>query len=179
VPPQETDVWRGSPSQTENLPYLIGVTAILVALTIAIRLFVSGGVVHVAGGTPASPAVSQVASTSLLVAWVLGLLSCLRRVLATRAVRYRVTSQRILVTTGLLSTTQEEIELRRIRDMTIRRPLLQRLFGLGSIVITGVDMSTPREALRAVPNPEGLRDRIREAMNAQLREFGVKMVDFT
>ncbi|MBR3280379.1 MAG: PH domain-containing protein [Clostridia bacterium] len=47
------------------------------------------------------------------------------------------------ITKGFLNMTYEEIKLYKIRDFTINRNLLQRIFGLGTIHICSADSSTP------------------------------------
>ena len=44
---------------------------------------------------------------------------------------------------GFLNMTYEEIKLYKIRDFTIRRSLIQRIFGLGTVHICSADSSTP------------------------------------
>lgn len=57
--------------------------------------------------------------------------------------RYRLTDDKLIVETGFLSRTEEEIRLYRIMDLTLERPLWQRLFGVGTIHCCTADKSTP------------------------------------
>ena len=60
---------------------------------------------------------------------------------------YTLLEDKLLIDTGILSTNQEEIKLYRIMDLTLKRSLLQRIFGVGSIHICSADKTTP-ELLR-------------------------------
>ena len=164
----ETELWRGTPSQVENLPRYLGLTLILIVLT--------AGVLWL-DPVPGSPAEAAV-RLGLAAAWGIGVLVVLVRFLKTRSTRYRVTTERLQIATGLFSTKEEDIELRRVRDLSIERPALLRLFGRGHVIVTSADASAPRVVLRAVPNPQQVRDRMRTAVDRQLQRRGVRMVEY-
>jgi uncharacterized membrane protein YdbT with pleckstrin-like domain len=164
----EAELWRGTPSQVENLPHYLLVAVVVIAVTVVFAF--------APNSTPANAKVVGFVVQALL--WLWGLVSIVRRFLRTRTTRYRITTQRIQLSTGIFSTRQEDVELRRVRDLTVERPAMLRSFGLGNIIVTGVDMSAPRLVLRAVPSPEPLRDRIRDALGRQLKAYGVQMVDY-
>src|ERR1043165_7556195 len=65
----------------------------------------------------------------------------------TRGIRYRVTTRRIVVETGVLSKRLEQVDLYRINDYTADRPFFQRLLGTGNLLLKTVDKSTPEIAL--------------------------------
>lgn len=77
---------------------------------------------------------------------------------------YRLTNQRIIVENGLLSRKQEEIELNKIKDFTVRQSITEKLMGIGNIEIISIDVSTPKIILNNVENPFGVKDKIRAAM---------------
>ena len=47
--------------------------------------------------------------------------------------RYKLTEEKLLINTGLLSIKEEEIQLYRIMDVTLKCSLWQRLFNVGTI----------------------------------------------
>ena len=57
--------------------------------------------------------------------------------------KYMILEDKILINTGLFSTKQEEIKLYRIMDVTLKRSLLQRIFGVGTIHCCSADKTTP------------------------------------
>ena len=61
------------------------------------------------------------------------------RFLQTWCTNYKLTSQRLYVKTGVFSQTIEQTELYRIRDYTVKKPLKQRIFGLGTLEIISSD----------------------------------------
>ncbi len=79
---------------------------------------------------------------------------------------FEVTTQRIKITTGIFNKTTNELELYRVKDMTLVQPFWLRLYGLGNIVLMTHDVSSPVITLEAVPKPlelhEGLRNSVEE-----------------
>jgi uncharacterized membrane protein YdbT with pleckstrin-like domain len=79
-----------------------------------------------------------------------------------KSTRYRVTTERIRVTTGILSKETEEIELYRVRDLRLEQPFLYRIFGKGNLVLITTDETMPILVMEAVPRPMELLDDIRK-----------------
>lgn len=46
---------------------------------------------------------------------------------------YRLTKDRLLIKRGLFTTCEDEVRLYRIMDISLRRTLIQKIFGLGTI----------------------------------------------
>jgi uncharacterized membrane protein YdbT with pleckstrin-like domain len=77
---------------------------------------------------------------------------------------YELTTQRIRIRQGVFSKRTDELELYRVKDSTVLEPFWQRLFGVGSIVITTNDASTPTLTLEALPNSRDIREKLRAAI---------------
>ncbi len=71
--------------------------------------------------------------------------------------KYRVQNGRLYISTGLLSSREEECLLYRILDITLTRTLPQRLFGTGTIELHTRDQSTPIIRLENIKNPKTVR----------------------
>jgi membrane protein YdbS with pleckstrin-like domain len=87
--------------------------------------------------------------------------------LASVSTRFTITTQRIKVRHGVLSQTEENLEMFRIDHFEIRKPITWRLFGYASLHLFSSDAEMPRFRIFAVPNLEALADTLREC---QLRE---------
>ena len=57
--------------------------------------------------------------------------------------KYTLTKEKLLIHTGMLNTQEDEVRLYRIMDVTLRRSLWERMFGLGTIHCCSADKSTP------------------------------------
>ena len=74
---------------------------------------------------------------------------------------FEVTTQRIRISQGVFSRRTDELELYRVKDMTLEEPFFQRIFGVGSVVLVTNDASNPRLVLEAVPQASTLREALR------------------
>ena len=156
--PQETLIWRGTPSQWTNFStYLF--CLILVAGIAAAYLFV----------TPPQPLI--------LLGMIVPVFWALCRWIVTRCHRYEITSERVKVTTGLLSRHTQELELYRVRDYSIVEPFWLRLVGCGNVVLLTADNTSPSFMLRAVPNAATLKDQIRTNTERMRQRRGVRSLE--
>ena len=92
--------------------------------------------------------------------------------------KYKLTNEKLLIETGLLSISQEEIRLYRIMDVSVKCSLIQRIFNVGTIHCCSADKSTPEFDIKDVKNPIQVKDLIsknveeeRERKKIGSREF--------
>lgn len=83
------------------------------------------------------------------------------RWLQTRHTRLKVTSERLILTSGVFSRTTSEVELYRIRDVSVHEPFFLRLFGTGHIELFSTDEATARIFLKGYKQPHYIKDLIR------------------
>ena len=170
----ERPVWSGSPSPLADLPSYV-------ALVVGSVVFTAGFLVlRRSVGAPAvvgDPDPRRVFVWLIAAAWAACALSAIALWLRARSVRYELTTERLRVTTGIASTSTEDLELRRVRDSSIRRPALLRLFGLGDVVLVAGDASSPRITIRAVRDPDALQSTIRTSVQEAYGRFRVREVD--
>ncbi|MFO1501835.1 MAG: PH domain-containing protein [Verrucomicrobiota bacterium] len=77
---------------------------------------------------------------------------------------YEVTTERIRITDGLVTRRTDELELYRVKDITLIEPLSLRLFGVGHVEITTNDTSTPLVRLEAIKGAKTLREELRKSV---------------
>jgi uncharacterized membrane protein YdbT with pleckstrin-like domain len=97
--------------------------------------------------------------------------------LRVQATRWRLTNHRLRLSTGILNKHLDDLELYRIKDITLSQPLIQRLVGLGSINLVTSDASTPLLTLAAIPDSLAVMDQIRHEVDRVRRERGVRELD--
>lgn len=103
----------------------------------------------------------------LLVAWA-----------KSRGTSYRVTTQRVVVESGLFSKRLDQIDLYRIHDYVVERPLGQRVMGTGNLILSTQDRSTPALALHGLrTDVVALYEQLRKATEAEKRRRGVRVLD--
>jgi uncharacterized membrane protein YdbT with pleckstrin-like domain len=96
----------------------------------------------------------------------------------TAATRYRLTTQRLFVQRGLIAKNLEEVELFRVKDVTLSQGFFQRMLGVGSVVVLSTDDTTPRLELAGVCNPVDVKEQIRNAFRAARQREGMRMAEF-
>ena len=72
--------------------------------------------------------------------------------------RYSLTSEKLLIETGLLSRKEEEIRLYRILDISLNRKFGERLFGLGTIHLCTADHTTPEIDLKRIKQSREVKE---------------------
>ena len=155
APSEETVLWKGSPSQWTNLgSYLFSL--VLVAGIIAAYLYV-----------PDRPVL-------ILAALVLPLFIAISSWWRTRGQVYQITSERIRISTGLLTRRTSELELYRVRDYTVVEPFWLRLIGRGNLIVETADRTTPHVVIRAVPGVNALKDQVRAHTERMRQIRGVR-----
>lgn len=75
--------------------------------------------------------------------------------------RYRITSQRIVIESGVFSRRIEEIDMRTVEDLEFRQSFLDRVLGIGQIAVISSDRSAGRFVLVGLDRPRELRELIR------------------
>lgn len=80
---------------------------------------------------------------------------------------YTLLEDKLLIDTGILSTKQEEIKLYRIMDLTLKRSLLQRIFGVGSIHICSGDRTTPEFEIKDIKKPFEIKEKLSAIVEEQ------------
>ena len=91
---------------------------------------------------------------------------------------YKLTEEKLLIETGFLSKKEEEIRLYRIMDMTLIRPLGQRLFGLGTIHLCTADKSTPEVDIKCIKQSREVKELLSDMVEAQREEKGITAREF-
>ena len=96
-----------------------------------------------------------------------------------RAVRYRITTQRIIVERGLLSKRMDQIDLYRINDYIVDRPFMQRVVGTGNLTLETMDKTSREISLSGLPTDVmALYENLRKATEEEKRRRGVRLIDY-
>jgi len=102
----------------------------------------------------------------------------LARWLKTRARTYQVTSERIKVSDGVFNRKTDELELYRVRDYKVSEPFWLRVFGLGNLVISSMDVSSPSLEICAIRDPNGRREELRKYVELCRDKKRVRVTEF-
>ena len=83
--------------------------------------------------------------------------------------KYSMSDDRIFCEKGLLNMKFEEILLYRVRDISMKITLGQRIFGVGSILLQSSDKTAPVLEITNVKNPRQVKEMIHQQVE-QVKE---------
>ena len=78
--------------------------------------------------------------------------------------RYALSDDRLFLETGLLTTRCEEVLLYRVRDLSLKISLGQRIFGVGTVTVQSSDKSAPILELKNIKHPRETKEIIHPAV---------------
>jgi uncharacterized membrane protein YdbT with pleckstrin-like domain len=108
----------------------------------------------------------------------LGIVISLWKYLTVKTWRFRITNERIIDEKGVLSRVTNELELFRVKDITLQQPFWLRLVGLSNIQMITSDRSNPLFIIPGVKNGKKLREELRSVIDKRRTEKGVIERDF-
>ena len=80
---------------------------------------------------------------------------------------YGLTEDRLFIKTGVLNIHEDEVRLYRIMDVTLRRSLWERMFGLGTIHCCSADKSTPEFDIAWVKDAAQVKETLSDMVEAE------------
>ncbi|MBC8105646.1 MAG: PH domain-containing protein [Anaerolineae bacterium] len=108
---------------------------------------------------------------------ILAIVSFLIPVIITKTYRYRISNYRIDYERGLLSRNIDTLELWHVEDISFHQSLLDRMLGVGTILIISHDDTNPRLELKSLPKPRPIFDMLKQRIIAVKRQRGVIKMD--
>lgn len=84
--------------------------------------------------------------------------------------KYSLDNDRLYIRRGLLNLTDDEVQLFRIQDFRVEYKLIDRIFGVGDIIIKSTDRTSPTVKLENVKYPSEVKELLYEkTMEARKR----------
>jgi membrane protein YdbS with pleckstrin-like domain len=162
----ELEVWEGRYSLRNFLGRVVALAILTAAWGV---LAISAWGYHRAGLTiPAT-----IAAIVLALLW-LGL--ALRMVRAHFGYKYRLTTRRLFISTGIFHRETDQIELLRVQDVYFRQQnLMERLLNVGSVTVVSDEKTMPNYVLLGVLDPKGLMDLIWHHARAEQDQRNVRV----
>ncbi len=155
----ETVLWSGHTSQWVHFGYylLCIILAVGIVFAATIPALFTGGLAYAALIIP-------------VIMWLI-------RWFVTKSTSYELTTQRLRIRSGILNRRVDELELYRVKDYAMEQPLFLRIVGLGNLSMVTSDASTPTLAIRAIPDIEAVREKLRTAVQAERDRKRVRELD--
>ena len=87
--------------------------------------------------------------------------------------KYALSDDRLFLEQGLLNMNQEEVQLYRVRDISLSISLWQRFFGMGTITIQSNDKTHPTLEIKNILHPREVKELIHDQVESVRQERNV------
>ncbi|MEW6281230.1 MAG: PH domain-containing protein [Candidatus Eremiobacterota bacterium] len=84
---------------------------------------------------------------------------------------YRLTNERLTITTGLFGRQSEDLKLVRVEDVNFTQTFFNRLMKVGDVHLISTDKTDPNLTLQGVPDPEPLKETIWKLVREQRKRM--------
>lgn len=167
----EQELWQGHPSAKAMIGNIVSAALLVVVLSVgAVLLF--DPLMGLLGRSSEEVAEKVAARRETYAIWlalvvtavvVIRLMVLAWQLFVLKSHHYRITSQRIVIESGVFSKHIEEVDIRTVADLEFRQSLLERILAIGDITLISSDRSTNRIRLQGLARPRDLRELVRDA----------------
>ncbi len=120
----------------------------------------------------------EIALGVLLLVIIIGLFILIKVWIRIKSVSYKLTTQRLFITRGLVSKKRDQMELYRVKDVSLEQSFLERLLHVGTVKVFSNDDTTPIMLLSHISNPDQVFETVRKAYRESRRREGVRATEF-
>ncbi|PKM39467.1 MAG: hypothetical protein CVV04_10700 [Firmicutes bacterium HGW-Firmicutes-9] len=92
--------------------------------------------------------------------------------------RYSMTQDKLIIDTGFISRKEDEIRLYRILDITLERPLSQRIWGLGTIRLNTADKTSPEVSIKRIKHAKAVKEMLSDMVEKERDEKRITAREF-
>lgn len=75
---------------------------------------------------------------------------------------YYFTEERLFVKTGFLRSEENEVRLYRVLDLSWKQSLMQKIFGMGTVILQTADKSSPVVELKNIKKSREVKEKLSE-----------------
>lgn len=87
---------------------------------------------------------------------------------------YELTNERLkIIKQGLVTQSRGDIELYKVKDLTVKQTLKDKAMGIGDIEVISSDESDPKIILKKIKDPHEVREQIRNAAKVAKEKVGM------
>jgi len=151
---EETTMWKGSRSQITNGGVYVLCLLVLIGVIV--------------GGTYISLVWLAAALPLLWAAWVW---------ISTAAESFELTTERLRMKRGVFNQVFDEVELYRVKDVSLARSVFERMLGLGTVTLETSDRGQERLLIPSVRKSDELREHLRTQVEIVRDRKRVREVD--
>lgn len=84
--------------------------------------------------------------------------------------KYQFTKDKFTIESGLFTKIEDEVRLYRITDITLKQTLMQRMFGLGSIICSSSDRTSGDFIIKNIKNSKEVKETLSDLIERARKE---------
>ena len=88
--------------------------------------------------------------------------------------RYILTEKKLITRKGFFTVVEDEVELYRIVDKSLKRTLGQRMFKLGTVTINCRDVDTPVKQVVSIKDPHDFMELLEKHVDLQRDKYNIR-----
>lgn len=88
--------------------------------------------------------------------------------------RYSIKNKRLYMSIGFLSIEENELLLYRVLDIHLKRSLMDRMFGVGTVTLYTSDKTNRELVLKNIKNPTEVRNFISELVESERERLKIR-----
>ena len=88
--------------------------------------------------------------------------------------RYILTNKKLITRKGFFSITEDEVELYRIMDKSLRISFKERLDGTGTVILNCKDVDTPVKEIMSIRKPRQFLEILEKYVDDQRDKYGIR-----
>lgn len=88
--------------------------------------------------------------------------------------RYILTEKKLITRKGLFSLSEDEVELYKILDKSLRISFGQRLDGTGTVILSCKDVDSPVKEIRSIKEPRKFMEILEKYVDAQRDRYNTR-----
>ncbi|MCR4716378.1 MAG: PH domain-containing protein [Lachnospiraceae bacterium] len=81
--------------------------------------------------------------------------------------KYSMSEDRFFISRGFLNKSEDEVRLYRITDVSLKRSFGQRIFGLGTILVSSGDKTLRDFEIKNIKNSKDVKEQLSELVDKQ------------
>jgi hypothetical protein len=163
----EKMVWEGRPSTWKIVGKIIKAVIFCVFLMVTYVLLKPN----------LSEQIGQILNYGFILIFIILIMRLLWEWINIKTIRWSLSNERITKHIGVFNRKMDSMELYRIKDLIINKPIFYRLLGIGFLTLITSDVTDTIMVIGPVPKPDDLYQIIRKYTERQRQRRGVREID--
>lgn len=91
--------------------------------------------------------------------------------------KYSITPKKLIIESGLFTSSENEILMYRITDVSYTRTLFQKMFGLGTLTVYSHDKTNPTLTIKNIKNSRDFKEKLSEIVEKDRQRMRMRQTE--